>query len=626
MKKLFVILFSLVLSLSLIGCVVENPNPDDGGDNPPDVKPDDKFSTIVYSVSLSDTFVSFDSNRSEKENKRTEFMDRSINYIVGDDNPWSVKPEITFVLYNEKTGEIKPTNVEKWSYQIRLYILEGSEYVLLEDPLEHVDCFDLENCTIDFSQKAIGNSYKVEVTPDGLTDTQKEPQNISKYVKTFECDVIDGYNAYTALDLAYVEARNDASAAESAWKEFKTEKGLDLNYCPNAIILHDDIKVTAEDVPAYFFYTADEVSRLDADYDRVVGSMKDYEYFYLRNYSANANETFSLYGNYFTIDNSSLREVVRENGKITTEGEVISHSAMFKFEGDETTHITFNSINIIGNAPRVENAIKGGGQILIKVQGVGFEAYNNITICMFITYFTELATAEQVIEKCRVYDAFNSFIYNWGSANVKIKSSEMIGCGGPVIIQDHTYATSADGGNVPGTIIENSVLESYVAGSEGWFSLVGATGLVPGIKSMDKIFNLFGRSFLKTDSKESTVTYFNFIAINKSGSAQSVTAEKVKGSIVIDDAVFDYGASSNPYLAAMLDVTFEQGAPAFQSSASSLTSGYAYTDGVTGLYDVQNQLITDPTNALFSGDYLTIYYQGMALVFGYYTVNQQLTK
>lgn len=49
----------------------------------------------------------------------------------------------------------------------------------------------------------------------------------------------------------------------------------------------------------------------------------------------------------------------------------------------------------------------------------------------------------------------------------------------------------------------------------------------------------------------------NLICINKSGSAEGITAEKIKGSLKIDDvANFDFGAS-DPYLAALLDQTFK---------------------------------------------------------------------
>ena len=273
-----------------------------------------------------------------------------------------------------------------------------------------------------------------------------------------------------------------------------------------------------------------------------------------------------------------------------------------------------NNVNLVGNAPRVENAVKAGGIILTKVEGPTFKAYNNIASAWFITYFPNYTKTEFVMDSCKAYDAYNSFVYNWGSDKVYLKGCEFIGAGGPVIIQDHVDADSEDG-YIAKTYIEDCKLESYVAGTEGWFKGVGADALVPSIKGLDQLFNYFGRSFLKANS-DYTVTYFNFICVNKSGSAEGITAEKIKGSLKIDDhAAFDFG-ESNPYLAALLDQTFNMQAPAFQTSAGGF--GYGTT---SGLFDVQNKQIIDPSNAIYQGEYLCLYFNGMALTFGYNSFN-----
>ena len=382
----------------------------------------------------------------------------------------------------------------------------------------------------------------------------------------------------------------------------------------NSLILHSDINVTKEDIPSYFFYQESELNTSDPDYARALGSLKDNE----RIYSfEKENSEFAINGNYFTISASSIKEVVRESGEITVEGEVISHSCLFFAEG-ENSNIKFENINLIGNAPRVENAIKSGGIIIVK-SAVKTVFYNNIISCSFITFFAELNTNEFLIDDCKAYDAFNSFVYNWGSSNVIIQDSEMIGAGGPIIIQDHVDSTDADGGKVPGTTIINSVLESYVTGTEGWFTIVKASAIVPQIKSLDAIFNMVGRSFLKPN-KDQSLTYLNLICVNKSGDAQTITSQKISGSISIDEASFNYG-KNDPYLAALLEQTFILGAPTFQSSKSQLGTGYGFFDG-TGLKDVQQQNIVDPANPIFDGDYICLYYSGMAIVLGYADLGQ----
>ena len=75
--------------------------------------------------------------------------------------------------------------------------------------------------------------------------------------------------------------------------------------------------------------------------------------------------------------------------------------------------------------------------------------------------------------------------------------------------------------------------------------------------------------------------------------------------------------NGNPYLRAVLDQTFALNAPAFETSAG----GFAYFDG-TGLAGLDQQYIQDPTNPIFSGDTISMYYMGMMLTLGYYNVGE----
>lgn len=567
----------------------------------------------VYSVGTFSSYSAYLINKQTKTNKQTEFFDLTKNYLVGTDNYFNVKPVLTFIKKNNQTGEIvTDVDVDTWSFTLKLFVYENDSFVEVKDNNTYIDSFDNEECLIDFNNEAIGKVFKIQIIPNDLTDKQKD--NVSKYTMEVEVEVTAGYNVYNELELAYIENRTSGSDAE-AWKKFKQEKGLNVDYAPSKLILHSNIALNKDSVPSYYFYQENELNKSDSDYNRALGSMKDYKNMYFRN--LNANETFTLEGNYFTINSSSFREVVREDNKISPEGEVISHATLMRFEGDEKGKAYIRNVNVIGNAPRVENAIKAGGQIFVKVEGPEFEANNNISVCFFITYFPNYTKATFDMIKCKAYDAFNCFVYNWGSDKVTIDSCEMIGAGGPVIIQDHVDPASSDGGRVAKTVVKNSKLESYVAGSEGWFTIVNASALVPSIKQLDLLFNPFNKSFLKQSSKDASVSYMNLICVNKSGSSAGITSEKIEGSLTIDDYMaFDFGAT-NPYIKGLLDQTFVQGAPAFQTSSADLSSGYGYTDG-TGIFDLSKNQIVDPTNKIYSGEYLCIYYGGMAFTLGYF--------
>ena len=566
---------------------------------------------LVLDISLNENLVKYLASKEEKENKKTEFFDREQSYKVGSLNEWKFEPEISLITFNPETLETNPVIVKQWEYNVKVFKLVAGTYQDVTDDSEYIESIDDVKCTIDFTNKAVGDEFKVSVSPKGLTEKQMD--KIQEYTVQFEFEVVEGYNAYTALDLAYYENRTEGDDA-AAWVKFKQEKGISTSEEIKSVILHTDINVTKDDVPSYFFYQESDLNPSDPDYARALGSLKDN----LALYSFKKdNSEFTLNGNYFTISASTIKEVVRESGQITVEGEVISHASLFFAEG-ENSSISFENINIVGNAPRVENAIKSGGIIIVK-SGVKTKFYNNIISCSFITFFGELNTNEFLIESCKAYDAFNSFVYNWGSSNIIIKNSELIGAGGPVIIQDHAYSTNADGGYVPNTTIIDSVLESYVTGTEGWFTIVKASAIVPQIKALDAIFNMFGRSFLKTN-KDQSLTYLNFICVNKSGDAETITSQKVSGSVSIDEATFDYG-KNDPYLAALLEQTFVLGAPTFQSSNSQIGAGYGFFDG-SGLKDVQQNYILDPSNSIFDGEYICLYYSGMAIVLGYGPLGQ----
>lgn len=605
---------------------------------------------IAYAVGLPKNITLYNTNKGDQNNDgdskddHNEFFIWNQSYLVGDDNNWTFKPSVTFYKFDlDEEGNLNLDNYEEvipasWEYDIAIYKynLETEKYDILVDNNDTaiIDAIDYTTCQINFADgiDKENNAFLVKVSPKGLTTNQSA--NKDRYTISMMIEVVDGFNVYTAKELAYINDRTDEYA--TAWEEFKKANGLELNYVANRVILHNDINITTNDLPKEFFYTEEEAKGqpdelryydvLDSEGNlveklevKLAGSLKDYSYIYYR--ELEGTEELSIVGNYYKVDASSMPLVVRESkgdNSATPLGTVISHATLIKVDGSGSSNFVMENVSFLGNANRTEIAIKGGGIILTKINNTAATMKNNIASCFFISYMTELSTNDILIEKCRAYDAFNSFIYNWGSSKVTLKECEMIGAGGPVIIQDHVDPTSSDGGQVGQITIEDCKLEAYVAGTEGWFTLVGATSVVPLIKGMNALFNPLGRSFLKTNTA-SGETYMNLICVNKSGDAQSITAQKVSGSTTIIDSEsetnrsFNFGAT-DPYLGALLAQTYSQGAPAFESSKG----GYGYTDGATGIYDLQNNRLIDPTHAIYNGDYLAVYYNGMLIVLGYF--------
>ncbi|MDD4291805.1 MAG: bacterial Ig-like domain-containing protein [Clostridia bacterium] len=554
---------------------------------------------VITEVSQPDFVLQYNSNIAEQENKEEEFFFRNDNYYVGSDNAFRYNLKVMY--YNGTTVK----TLETYTNVSKISILNDDTYVDLEGAeLAKYVTVDEALHTYLFTEEANGRSFRLRVYPKEIPESQAD--KIPSYTKTFDFAVIEGYNCYTAKDLYYLDNY------EQAWMNYRLNLGLEESKDIRAIIFHSDIEVTVDDIPSAFLYNVGDadVNATDSDYDRVIGSMRDNPGAQIYRKQVNGvNDDFSFIGNYFSWDISALPLVVRESGEITEVGAVISHATLFRIYGNETEQnkgtAEMRNISLIGNSPRSENATLSGGLIFTKTEDIDVNFENMITRCWFIVYMPQINDQGNAINisYTKNYDSFNCFIYVWGHDNVNVDSSIFSGSGGPIVIADHVDPTKADN-YVSGVSFINCVLDSWVAGTEGWFNLVGASAIVPQLKAMNALFTPFGASFLKTDEVEK----MNFVAIVKSGSAQSLTTDDIKGKVQINGSTpLDFGASDQ-VLAAYLGAMKAYGAPVFQSSAG----GIAYTDGATGLYELNlmtgaSTQIIDPTHAVFDGGYLNMY-------------------
>ena len=506
---------------------------------------------VVSNVDAKHEFVLFDANKAKDSSRNDGFYDRTQTYKVGDDNAFNIKPELTVL----DADTYLPVSASNWDHDFEISVkLDGAA---VNDTYYSV--VDARNADIKFTEAAIGKSFTVSVCPGGIPD-----EDVAKFTKSIDVEVVDGYNVYDAKELGYFDTR-DANSTEDSfdmengqrwqckWTEFKTANGMDPDLHPAALILQKDLKVTTADLPANYFYTAEEAAACGDS--RAAGSLYDWAYLYLHTTATDV----TLDGNYFELDLSSIPLVVREDQKDTPKGGVISHAAAFKaIRGND---IKFQNINMSGNAKNAtsdDDNIYGGGFIFVKAAGsASFTAYNMIATKFYITimserqHYADSPKTEFLINYMKCFNNYNSFLYNWG-ANMYIKNSFFTNCGGPVIIQDHSDTNEYEQqngmivlGNPSTTVFEDCKLENYVAGSEAWFQqFEGATALVKKIKGMSdlllanglpKCFTTNeaheGKSYTQQLSPASQASFFNFIVVNKAGSSQDLTAYPVSGTV-----------------------------------------------------------------------------------------------
>lgn len=467
------------------------------------------------------------------------FTDLNNEYLVGDDNVFVYSPVMQI-----KDSNNNPSELSEYKADIEVYVFDNNtkEYKLLnETEKANYVSVDSTKHTFDFTEQAIGNKFKISVLPSDMNETEELIISAS----VFEFKVVDGWNAYTAKDISLFDNLN----ALDKWTEYKTANNIPLDIKINALILHNDISITDNDIPKAQFLGDDEVKPSDEDYDRAYGSLKDSyreDYGLIYNRYLESGETFTIEGNYFQLsaENISLiaREIVNGNYPVVKEGEAITvHTALFGFRGVENSankaKYNVNNISLFGNTKKSETTALSGGLIFMKAQNADFNAYNNLSQCWFISYFFEgnndySDNISHVLEKVNCFDAYNTMIYNWANRDLSIKNSVMIGAGGPVMICDHTEnnETTGEGGHITNVKVYNSVLESYVAGSEGWFATYEGSGALAGqIKAFSPMFAEFNKTLTNASGEK-----INLVAVYKSGSVEGLSNSFIRGTYKVD--------------------------------------------------------------------------------------------
>ena len=587
----------------------------------------------VKQITMNKNFVDYYTNKGENtQNIEQQFQVMNKDYLVGDDNFIDFKPVTKFMKFN-KVGELEDFNYKgEWIYDLTISVKNDDDTYSVVDNASKtlIDSIDYVHCKVDFSEKAIGKTFKVKVEPGKLTQNQKNDADYdSYYVVNYDVVITDGFNVYDSKELCYIDNRTDEYGV--AWNAYKEANGLSTTYHPSNLILHSNITLTLDNLPDIFYYDTTDIDfPTDAEEAaRVNHSMRDWVSIYYR--YLDRNSSFNIFGNYFTLDASSLPVILYEENEPTDpKGLIISNSELMTIEAsvhstsentDAPTSL-FKDFYIKGNASRTEDNTKGGGLIFTKHNSVKTTYDNVISRSWYITFFSEDNIYDEfIVQNCKAYDSYSNFMYVWGSSNVLLKDSVLSGCGGPAIIADDVThdGTQHRPSNVK---IENSDIIANVAGTEGWFQGYGAVSAAGQIKSLSDLLTRFGKTFTRT-KKTDTETYFNFICLHKDGSNSGMTSSSIYGSLTIDNnESFMLANSSDPTFAGLYAQSVAKSFPILKSSAG----GYGYFNG-TNLSDAAGNNLSTLEHAydtIYQGDYIALYFQGMMITMGYYAAGSTI--
>lgn len=549
-----------------------------------------------------------------------EFKVRTNKYKVGDDNPFKFLPIITVLNSNGDdftlASYVSNVKVEKLNEQNNYVELTG------EDLTSQV-VVDNQNSTFDFTEQSIGKTFRITVRPFFAED------DIDSI--TFEVEVVNGWNVYNVNELSRVE--NNAGT-QNVWAELKQKNNIG-NEKIEAVVLHNNLKIMPTDIPNSYYYRDGD---LDTNSNNL-NKLRNRRSIYTRDVAE--NETFAIYGNYFTIDASSVPYAY-----IESENEN-SHTALFSFGGDndgapasKQGNVTIDSLKIIGNAPRTENTEAKNGLLGIITNAKEFN-FENIVARAFITKMISLHYYDQSIENVvnitnsKLYDSFSCMLYLWGSKNNNVVNSVLKGSGGPVVIATHVNPEDAGNENNYSNIkFTDSVISAPVMGTEAWFAYNQATNIATQLKALSELFSETSKQLSVAGVNKKTFVIDNkteFIAgilsddplttlasgIGINGNVVIENNNNVVGSQNMADETLMQIISATPQVKAMpffqsngVLMTVTIGADTQPNGLALVTSeGFKPLANYMKLSSQEQQLV----KTFFEGEYLNIFQGGNAL-------------
>ena len=623
-----------------------------------------KIEGLIFGALLPDELVA-------RESYKKNFKDSTSAYRVGDDNPYYFYLNVIQLDENDNIidvdGKAIPTDA-------KIYLVEnGVETELTGTVLTDMVEFNSAMNSYDFTDAAIGKTFRLEIRPADKNSYIDE----KSVTKSHTVTVVDGYNIYEAWELNIMtNARWDihgnygeALAQDEVAAKFLAKRGVTRPSNLAGIVLHCNLDVKPEDVPAEYFFEYEDANGVKQKglYDQMA----------LFNVGLTMEQkTFDIYGNYFSVYSYNIHPVVPK-GVANNEDE-FSSANLFKIKlwisnmGDSSDDV-FNFVHssiVAGYEKPFENFVANIRDIATRdndpnsndqsaserhMRGllcyrVGENVTNmtNVNIDAYMTsVVVEHANSVLNLEKVKFYNAWQSHLFLWNhnryqywmvgkdsatasyiqDVQVNVNDSFIAKCGGPVIIAQHddTDYNCNHGNGIDVNVTGNSELYSYVTGQEAWFVAVGQTQLAAQIRAMSALISGPGGPHGYTStSKIQGVETMNMIMVNMGVGLSVGGSETYNGSYTYNgtDALLmsrpDYNRpGTNIFKNNALDMyTGATGgrAPIFQTSAG----GTAYTDGATGCFGIETGAPGSPTANFYQGDYITLYYSGIGILMEYY--------
>lgn len=588
------------------------------------------------------------------EDNKESFINKDYGYVVGDDNPFIFKLNVMSVNPEDPTTPIQ--NLSYTSYSEVYY----NNVLLVGDELaKYCEIEETEN-SFDFTEEAIGKTFTIKTRPRFGVDGRE-----ADLTRELTFTVVDGYNIYEAIELNYLSNYDDFSIPNEertftqVVDSFLSTKGKTRPESLAGVVLHNDLTIEREDIPAEFFVASDR----NNDF---------YDFLSVYSHATDKNnKTFTFHGNHYTIFSYNLPNVCEKCNKTgCNQDDTVSSGQLFRFSCKEINATDFNiddyTTNLQNFYLRDDNpnnnvqAIAGRsmrGLIGMKVQFQKINVENIRLEAFYISFFLDNDYTVVDVNESIFFNSYQNQIYSYNrnpisgddnapAANHKpitlnITKSKITKSGGPVILNqiEHPELTKNSKSAPYITIDDSTEIWTYVTGTEAWFVANGATDIAMQLQALGKLVadNNMPKTFVRTTGENGATTgtdlnFMNMIMVNLvagtnitdilnfTGDLDGKLAIGEKTYLDMDDTValdgvHGYGSET---------VATQFATQASQKKKPIIIS--THTDGAIIVDDgtVDGQQVAAPSasaagnvEGLADGDYAAIYYGCFGFVFGY---------
>ena len=602
---------------------------------------------MIFGIALPDNLVA-------REKYKLNYKLQDAPYVVGDDNLYYFYLSVVQLDSNDNLIELDGKNIKS---AIKVYLVDGGETLLEGDALAAYVTVDAAKNSYDFTEAAIGKTFRLEIMPaENYVGTESRSHTVK---------IVDGYNVYNAKELhvmTNVDLDIDGgdiggfNSSMAAVNRFLSENGIVRPAKLAGLVIHQNLDITMDDVPSEFFhtYTKNGVTKTELlDRNHIFNREAD-----------NENPNFAIHGNYYSIYSYKIPCVV-EKGVMNNDDE-FSNSTLFKFDvkeslwtadfNHENYSTTVENLSFRDNDPNSNDQAASErhmrGVLCMRYSRQVFNIKNTNVEAYYVSTSVDYDNITVNFDSCKLYNAWQGHVFIWNdnqiqryigkgkeaplafhkNIKVNITNSLLAKCGGPVILSQNDYSDYAcnDNSGVDVTADYKSEIYSYVTGQEAWFVAVNHTSTASDIKALDQL--VAGTSaamgspatYTSTDKIEGVSTITFMFMVMGTGTELGST-EKYKGTFtrINEDGSATVGLNmADPYVNGYIDgIKAAMGveAPVFQSSVGAVfyANPYPPQPGCFSL-DTATFQPTAPMQGSFMGDYLSLYYLGMGVMLEYF--------